>query len=122
MKTQGCRFRNISDLSEGLRNLHLCYAHAVYLDAMLFAVESGVGSRGSAIIPDRNGKSIHKKLGNAWRLTPESPEYREKVLETTAGQGGKMEHRWMNRRPLPRTDAWFETVWRAFRNDEIYGD
>lgn len=120
LKKRGCRFVNLEDLAEGLRNLQLCFSHAVYLEAILFSVESGVGSRGSAMVLDKNGVVPHEDLGEEWRFAPEDPTFREKVLETMAKEEGKVENRWVDRRPLPHTDAWFETGWRAFREGEIY--
>ena len=120
LKTRGCRFANLEDLAEGLRNLQLCFSHAVYLEAILFSVECGVGSRGSAMVLDKNGLLPHKDLGDSWRFAPEDPAFREKVLETVAKGDGKVENRWVDCRPLPHTEAWFETGWRAFREGEIY--
>ena len=122
MKTQGCRFTDLLGISEALRNLQLCYAHAVYLEAICFAIESGIGSRGSCMVLDSNGTPAHESLGNEWRFAPENPLYREKVLETVVGKEGEVENEWVNRRPLPRTDVWFETAWADFRNGKIYGD
>jgi succinate dehydrogenase/fumarate reductase flavoprotein subunit len=120
LKRQRSRFSNLADLSEGLRNLQLCFAHAVYLEAVLFAVESGVGSRGSAMVLDKDGVLPHKSLGDEWRFAPEYPPFRKMVLETVANPDGTVKSRWVNRRPVPHTDAWFETEWRAFRDGEIY--
>jgi hypothetical protein len=120
LKTRGCRFSNLENLAEGLRNLQLCFSHAVYLEAVLFSVESGVGSRGSAMVLDKNGSVPHEDLGDEWRFAPEDPDFREKVLETVVRGEGKVENRWVDRRPLPHTEAWFETGWRAFREGEIY--
>ena len=120
LKMGGCRFIDLQELAEGLRNLQLCFAHAIYIEAILFVVESGVGSRGSAMVLDKDGMLPHKSLGDAWRFAPEDPAFREKVLETVAKGDGKVQNRWVNRRPLPHTEAWFETGWRAFRDGEIY--
>ncbi len=120
LKMEGCRFNTLPGLSEGLRNLQLCFAHAIYLEAILFAVECGVGSRGSSMVLDKDGLLPHKNLGQAWRFAAEDSGFREKVLETVARGDGKVENRWVNRRPVPRTEAWFETEWRAFREGEIY--
>ncbi len=120
LKMWGFRSKNIRDVSEGLRNLQLCFAHAIYLEAILCAVESGVGSRGSAIVLDRDGMLPHGSLGDAWRFAPEDPAFRKKVLETVTKGDGEVVNRWVNRRPLPHTEAWFETEWRAFREGEIY--
>ena len=46
--------------------------------------------------------------------------YGEKVLETTATSAGKVYHSWVDRRPIPPSDAWFETAWASFRNGEIF--
>ena len=120
LKTRGCRFANLEDLAEGLRNLQLCFSHAIYLEAILFSVECGVGSRGSAMVLDKNGLLPHKDLGDSWRFAPEDPAFREEVLETVAKGDGTVENRWVDCRPLPHTEAWFETGWRAFREGEIY--
>jgi len=109
-----------ANLTESLRNRHLCFAHAVYLRALLFALESGVGSRGSSITVDPEGVPIHAALGDAWRILPEDESYRECVLETIATPDGTVTSRWVLRRPLPKPDSWFETAWARFRSGEIY--
>ena len=109
-----------ANLTESLRNRQLCFAHAVYLKALLFALESGVGSRGSSIAVDPQGVPIHAALGDAWRIIPEDEAFREKVLETVAAPDGTVTSAWVLRRPLPKPDAWFETAWAKFRDGEIY--
>jgi len=109
-----------ANITESLRNRQLCFAHAVYLRALLFALESGVGSRGSSIVVDPDGAPIHAALGDAWRIVPEDAAYRECVLETVAAPDGTVTSRWVLRRPLPKPDSWFETAWAKFREGEIY--
>jgi succinate dehydrogenase/fumarate reductase flavoprotein subunit len=98
----------------------LCFAHLVYLEAIRFAVESGAGSRGSAMVLDAGGVPAHGTLGPEWRFLPAAPAYRERVLETVATPEGAVESRWVPRRPLPATEGWFETAWAAYRAGEIY--
>jgi aspartate oxidase len=116
----GCSYRTPAELAEALRNRQLCFAQAVYLEAIRFALASGVGSRGSAIALDRNGTRVHEKLGDEWRIVPEDAAFKEKVQETLATADGKVENRWAPRRPLPECSAWFETGWADFRNGDIY--
>jgi succinate dehydrogenase/fumarate reductase flavoprotein subunit len=116
----GYLYDNPRDVAEALRNRQLCFAHAVYLEAILFALQSGVGSRGSAIVVDESGPRIHHKLSDKWRVTPENARFREKVLETTAAVDGRVECCWVDRRPIPETDTWFETAWAHFRSGEIF--
>jgi succinate dehydrogenase/fumarate reductase flavoprotein subunit len=106
---------------ETLRNRHLCFAHAVYLEAVKFALESGVGSRGSAIAVKPGGQKVHDRLDDSWRIEPEDQSFREKVQETEALADGRVENRWVARRRMPESDSWFETAWAKFRNGEIYG-
>jgi hypothetical protein len=125
---EGCAFSAPGLAGAALRTRQLCFAHAVYLDAVVYAVESGVGSRGSAIVLDPSGTPTHERLGDAWRLAPEDPAFRERVLETALEpaltgpdlDAPRLAHAWVPRRPLPETDAWFETAWARYRKGEIY--
>jgi succinate dehydrogenase/fumarate reductase flavoprotein subunit len=116
----GCSYEGPRGLVEALRNRQLCFAHAVYLEAICFALQSGVGSRGSSIVVTPAGERIHEGLGDQWRIAPEDPAFREKVLETVASPGGEVRNEWVDRRPIPRTEDWFETAWARFRRGEIY--
>jgi succinate dehydrogenase/fumarate reductase flavoprotein subunit len=127
LEVQGSAYGGPAEAAEALRNRQLAYAQAVYLEAILYALQSAVGSRGSAIALDANGIQIHAGLSDAWRIAPENAAFREKVLETWTcveeplqRRRPKVENRWVDRRPIPRTDLWFETAWAAFRDGGIY--
>jgi succinate dehydrogenase/fumarate reductase flavoprotein subunit len=120
LEAAGCRYDSPDALREALRNRQLCLAHRVYLEAILFAAESGVGSRGSSMVVDPQGTRVHAKLSDDWRFAPEDMTYRDKVLETWLSPRGESVNAWVERRPLPHTDAWFETAWAAFRSGAIY--
>ena len=116
LKRDGCS----GNMTEAIRNRQLCFAHAVYLEATLAAVKSGTGSRGSAVILDAKGISAHRKLSKEWNFAPENPAFRERILETVAYPDGKTENNWVERRPIPESDAWFEKAWALFREGKIY--
>jgi len=120
LERDGCAYEGASELAEALRNRQLCLAHAVYLEAIHFALQSGVGSRGSAIVLSREGTRIHEQLGETWRIAPEDLAFREQVLETTVLSAGRVDNRWVVRRPIPESDTWFETAWARFRDGRIY--
>ncbi|MBN2007605.1 MAG: FAD-binding protein [Anaerolineae bacterium] len=109
-----------ANVVESLRNRQLCFAHAVYLEAVRFALESGVGSRGSAIVVNPAGVTIHAMLGDDWRVIREDESFRDQVQETLATPGGTVTQTWVARRPLPHPDSWFETAWARFREGKIY--
>ncbi len=116
LEREGCR----GNATEALRNRQLCFAHAVYLDAIRFALASGVGSRGSALALAADGQPVHARLPE-WRALPEDPGFRTHVQETRVTASGRVSHRWVACRPIPASQAWFETAWAAFRSGAIYG-
>ncbi len=120
LEAQGCGYDDNAGLVEALRNRHLCFAHAVYLEAIRFALASGVGSRGSALVLNPAGFPVHDALGEEWRFAPEDVAFRDRVLETTASPDGSAHSEWTPRRPLPHGEAWFETDWARFRRGEVY--
>ncbi len=111
---------NPSNPIESLRNRQLCFAHAVYLETLAFALASGTGSRGSSITLDAQGLKIHALLDESWRISPENEAFRDSVLETVADLDGTVHCAWVPRRPLPHPDSWFETAWARFRDGAIY--
>ena len=115
----GCKVDSRSQLSLAFRARQLCMAHAIYLDAIRYAIESGVGSRGSSIVIDHNGKKIHDKLDENWRVVQENTDFRSYVLESIY-EDEQAHHEWIPCRLIPEDDSWFETIWSEFRNGEIY--
>jgi len=121
LQETGCGFDDAAgEAAEALRTRFLCLAHLVYLDAVSFAVRSGVGSRGSAIVLDPAGKPIHEQLGKEWCIQVEDDAFRSRVLESRLQPDGTVQNRWVQRRPVPESDPWFETEWARFREGAIY--
>lgn len=120
LEQSGCRFTDAADSVEALRTFQLGFAHAVYLEAVLFAVASGTGSRGSAMVVDPSGEPVHPGLDDTWRIVRENTDFHSKVQQTLVHGLGSVENRWVERRPLPESDTWFETAWSRFRSGEIY--
>ena len=117
---KGLQFKSPKQLKFAFRVRQLCFAHAVYLDAIQFVVKENVGSRGSSIVLDSNGTMVHEKLGENWRIVPENTQFRSQVLETYFKDNGEVKHRWVPCRPIPEHEAWFETAWARFRDGDIY--
>ncbi|MFA7229940.1 MAG: FAD-binding protein [Victivallaceae bacterium] len=116
----GIAFSSAEDMVEAMRNLQLCFAQVVYLEALLAQVKSGVGSRGSAMVMDKTGIAAHPMLGEEWRFAPENETFRDKVLETIADKDGTVQHEWVQRRSLPECHAWFENAWADYREGRIF--
>jgi succinate dehydrogenase/fumarate reductase flavoprotein subunit len=118
----GCNVKNPKDIKCAFRTRQLAFSQVVYLDAIMFCLDSHIGSRGSSITLDAEGMKIHEKLDNSWRVAPEDTSFRKKVLETMYLGEDRIQHRWTPCRPIPESDSWFETVWTRYRNGEIYNE
>jgi hypothetical protein len=94
----------------------LCLAQLAYLETILFYVNCGAGSRGSAMIVESVGNGLPVE---AWKVEPENAEFREMVLESVF-QDGEFCNQWVPRRPLPTEDSWFERVWADYREGLIF--
>lgn len=116
----GCQAERREHLKYAFRVRQLAFAQVVYLESIKFSLESGVGSRGSSIVLDSDGKQVHELLDASWKIAKENTTFREKVLETVCTRDGKVQNQWIPCRPIPNMDSWFETTWARFRNDEIY--
>jgi succinate dehydrogenase/fumarate reductase flavoprotein subunit len=116
----GCTWSGPDEMAAALNLRQLCFAHLVYLSACKFAVDSGLGSRGSALVLEPGGMGISERLGDEWRFAVEDEAYRQKVLDSLPSPDGQVEHAWHDRRPLPKANAWFETTWADFKKGAIY--
>ncbi|MFC2008866.1 FAD-binding protein [Chloroflexota bacterium] len=116
----GCSYDGAAGKIEAMRNRLLCFAHLVYLEAIRHGLESGVGSRGSTMVLSEGGIPVHERLGSEWSFMQEDTAFRERVLETVAEASGTVRNEWVPRRPLPRSEAWFETEWASFRRGDTY--
>ncbi len=115
-----CGLKGWEGLRDALNTRQLCFAHLIYLEALLFSVQSGVGSRGSAMVLDPKGILPHPTLDEHWKFLPENTGFRNKVLVSRIDSAGQVVSLWQEKRSFPKTDAWFETTWAAFKKGEIY--
>ena len=120
IRVNGVKVESIDFLRYAFRVRQLAFAHAVYLDAIKYSLDSGVGSRGSSIVLSEKGQQVHKLLDISMKIAPEDTSFRKQVLETICKKDGSVMHQWIPCRPIPESDAWFETTWARYRNGDIY--
>ena len=116
----GCGFLSNEEIPSVFQTRYLCFSHWVYLEAIKFHIESGVGSRGSMIVLDTNGRTIHPHLPNKWKYRDENPLFKEKVMMTEYSHEGLVKNYWIDRRPIPPSQGWFETGWADYLQGRIY--
>jgi succinate dehydrogenase/fumarate reductase flavoprotein subunit len=110
------------DVPDAFRVLDLCLTHAVYLDAMGEYLEKGGRSRGSFVVPDPKGEKPCDSLEDRWRFSRNRKgAYVDRaILEIQYDDSrGETVTRWIDIRPVPEEDGWFERVWKENMNDEI---
>ncbi len=113
------RLKNNSDLVAFFQNRQLCLTQLAVLKSIEAYLEKGGGSRGSYLVLDRNGECISDQLGPAWNFRPEIPELCRETLECLYCSD-EFKLNWTPVRPIPTDDFWFENVWRAYLDKEIY--
>ncbi len=117
----GSKVRSARDLPAALKNLDLCLTHALYLEAIDEYLNKGGRSRGSYLVMDKTGEKPCRELGDEWRfsLNPRPSFVDQKILEVSLDENGQVVKEWVDIRPIPKEDSWFENVWEAFREDRL---
>lgn len=116
LNRDGCSFGNEGEIPKVLCLRQLGIAHLVYLESILYYVQSGAGSRGSAMVVE--GAADVEQL-ESWELVDEAPAFRGMVQETLF-TGDSVQNQWVPCRPVPQDDLWFETAWADYREGRIY--
>jgi succinate dehydrogenase/fumarate reductase flavoprotein subunit len=109
------------ELPVALRNLDLCLTHALYLEAIGEYLEKGGQSRGSYLVLTPQGEKPVAELSDDWRfaLNEKDAFVEQKALEIGLDADSKVRKEWVDVRPLPDGDTWFENVWNKYLKDEI---
>ena len=109
------------ELPEAFKNLDLCLTHALYLEAIGEYLEGGGKSRGSYLVLDPGGEKPCQELGEEWKfsLNEEGAFVESKILEIWLDELGRVKKKWVDIRPIPQEETWFENVWNAYLKDTI---
>ncbi len=109
------------EIPDVFKNLDLCLTHAIYLEAIGEYLEKGARSRGSFLVLDPEGEKPCDQLGENWRfgLNPVDSFVNTKILEISLDANMTVKKNWVNIRPIPQAEDWFEKVWKNYMNDKI---
>lgn len=120
LKTQ-MRISSEKQLPEAFKNLDLCLTQALYLEAIGEYLDKDGKSRGSYLVLDPKGEKPCPKLGSEWRfsLNDEGAFVDKKILEIYLDENLNVKKQWVEIRPIPREDDWFENVWKEYLKDDI---
>ena len=108
-----------ADAAEIFRNRQLLIAQEAYLSALSASFDAG--SRGSALVLDPRGEPIHPKFPGSWRIKPEDPRFRDRILITRySDESDSFLSCWRPLPDLPEDEEWFENVWRDYRSGTVF--
>jgi len=109
------------ELPAAFKNLDLCLTHALYLEAIGEYLEKGGKSRGSYLVMDPEGEKPCEALGDEWKfsLNQEDAFVNQKILQICLDEDAKVKKQWVDIRPIPQEEAWFENIWNAYLKDKI---
>jgi succinate dehydrogenase/fumarate reductase flavoprotein subunit len=112
---------SIKDLPAAFKIIDLCLTHALYLEAIKEYMEKGGQSRGSYLIMDPEEEIPCKELGDEWKfhLNEEDSFVNTKILEIYLDKNTNVKKQWIDIRPIPLEDVWFENIWNEYMKDNI---
>jgi len=117
----GIRTDESSGLKQAFRNQHLCLTHIAFLETIKAYIERGGGSRGGYVVEDPQSRlTVKTKKGEDLPHREENAEMKKEILETSLAKDGEFQVKPVNVRPLPEDNSWYETVWREWREGNIF--
>ena len=118
---KGLKVSSAAELPDAFKSLDLCLTHALYLEAVGEYLEKGGKSRGSYLVLDPDGDKPCDELGDEWRfdLNQEDAHVNQKILEIHLDEKSRVKKQWVDIRPVPQEDTWFESVWNQYMKDKI---
>lgn len=116
------RVRSPLELPDAFRNLDLCLTHALYLESIAEYIDRGGQSRGSFVVLNEKGEEPCPGLGDEWRFSLNSLDsfVDKKILEVTFLGKQKIRKQWVDVRPIPEEEGWFERVWEDYRKGKTF--
>ncbi len=108
-------------LPQAFRILDLCLTHTVYLEAIKEYLEKGGKSRGSYLILDSEGEKPCKELSDDWKFSLNKSDLfvNQKILEIHLNDNHDIKKIWVDIKPIPAEDIWFENVWNEYLKNNI---
>ncbi|MBU1700900.1 MAG: FAD-binding protein [Candidatus Eisenbacteria bacterium] len=109
------------EIGLGFRARDLALTHAVVLEAIHEYISKGGLSRGGFLIPQQNGAIECEILGSGacFSLNSSSAPVEKKILEISVDSKNRPQTRWVDIRPVPNPDDWFESVWDDYRKGRV---
>ncbi|MBZ2174069.1 FAD-binding protein [Schnuerera sp. xch1] len=112
---------DLKELPSVFRAYDMLITQIALLSEILEYIYKGGDSRGSYLINDENGSHAVKIGDKVFKFSLEN-DIKDKICETIVSKDDEISvfHNWVDVRPIPEYDSWFENVWEGYRQKEIY--
>jgi len=118
---EGQRPASTAQIVRAFQNEHLCRTHIAFLTAIKALLERGGGSRGAYVVLDQAGdRVVQTAAGTAMPHRGENMALRREILEVGLDEAGQCTTWITPVRPLPADDSWYESVWRLWRDGQVF--
>jgi succinate dehydrogenase/fumarate reductase flavoprotein subunit len=116
------RLNSIYELPHLFRNYDILVCQYAFLSEIEEYIKNDGQSRGSYVIENTNGSKIIEAFQYEFKYSIDS-SLSSKLCETLIDIDNckiKIQHHWVDSRPIPEVDGWFESVWKDFRENKIF--
>ena len=115
------RIPSVAELPAAFRNLDLCLTHVIYLEAIEEYLSKKGRSRGGCLVMDAGGRLPCPGLEEEWKLSlnPVGSFVDDKIQEIFLDDQGNIHKQWVDVRPIPQENPWFEEVWHQYRTGNL---
>lgn len=116
------RLASVRELPEAFVTRDILISQSVYLSAMQAYIRKGGESRGSYLICHPAAHPVDFPLAGEFPFALDDGALNGKIGETVLSRDPTpgCVSSWVDVRPIPSEDVWFENVWNAYRRGEIY--
>lgn len=113
--------KDLKELPTVFRIYDMMITQIACLSATLEYINKGGDSRGSYLVSDNEGP-YEVNIGDTVLKFSLGNDFKGKVCETKvdSNEGIKVTHEWIDVRPIPEYDSWFENIWEEYRQKKIY--
>ena len=115
------RLKGVEDLGYAFKNYDIFLTALVYLKAIEDYLQKGGKSRGSYLVTDADGKLPLPGLPEMFRFSL-AGDYLSDQIQLVSFNNRDIKCRWVQVKPIPEEDNWFETVWEDYRENRIMDD
>ncbi|MBU5436793.1 FAD-binding protein [Tissierella sp. MSJ-40] len=112
---------DLKELPTVFRIYDMIITQIACLSSILEYINKGGDSRGSYLISDEDGLYEIRINDMVLKFSLEK-DFRDKICETVIDENDGIDvfHNWVDVRPIPEYDSWFENVWEEYRQKKIY--